>query len=94
MCSSEDSPAPLFGAAPLILCQTVPSFAEQLHHLNDPLLPFRCDTVQPSSSLHVPIPFTPTQAGTKRLTVHLSCTQIQDIKGYRSVNIVAAQPPA
>ncbi|KYO28280.1 protein 4.2 [Alligator mississippiensis] len=55
---------------------------------------YRCDTVQPSSSLHVPIPFTPTQAGTKRLTVHLSCTQIQDIKGYRSVNIVAAQPPA
>uniref|UniRef100_A0A7M4EMU7 Erythrocyte membrane protein band 4.2 n=1 Tax=Crocodylus porosus TaxID=8502 RepID=A0A7M4EMU7_CROPO len=55
---------------------------------------YRCDTVQPSSSLHMHIPFTPTQAGTKRLTVHLSCTQIQDIKGYRSVNIVAAQPTA
>ncbi|XP_025913694.1 erythrocyte membrane protein band 4.2-like [Apteryx rowi] len=51
---------------------------------------YRLGSVQPTSTQQLHIPFTPTQAGPRRLTAHLDCIQLQNLKSYKSINIVAA----
>ncbi|XP_056211098.1 protein 4.2 isoform X2 [Falco biarmicus] len=47
-------------------------------------------SVQPKSSQELQIPFTPIQAGPRRLTAHLTCLQLQNMKSYKTINIAAA----
>ncbi|NXS38067.1 EPB42 protein, partial [Pomatostomus ruficeps] len=51
---------------------------------------YRLGSVQAKSSQVLQIPFTPTQAGPRRLTAHLTCLQLQNLKSYRTANIAAA----
>uniref|UniRef100_A0A8D0F6U1 Transglutaminase C-terminal domain-containing protein n=1 Tax=Strix occidentalis caurina TaxID=311401 RepID=A0A8D0F6U1_STROC len=47
-------------------------------------------SVQAKSIQQLQIPFTPTQAGPRRLTAHLTCLQLQNLKSYKTINIAAA----
>ncbi|XP_054248067.1 protein 4.2-like isoform X3 [Indicator indicator] len=51
---------------------------------------YRLGSVQPNSTQQLQIPFTPTQAGPRRLTAHLTCLQLQNMKSYKTINIAAA----
>ncbi|NWV10819.1 EPB42 protein, partial [Ptilonorhynchus violaceus] len=51
---------------------------------------YRLDSVQGKSTQELQIPFTPTRAGTRRLTARLNCLQCQNLKSYRTTNIAAA----
>ncbi|XP_008495973.2 erythrocyte membrane protein band 4.2 isoform X2 [Calypte anna] len=51
---------------------------------------YRLGSVQPKSIKELQIPFTPTQAGPRRLTAHLTCLQLQNLKSYKTVDIAAA----
>ncbi|NXX56782.1 EPB42 protein, partial [Scopus umbretta] len=51
---------------------------------------YRLGSVQPKSIRHLQISFTPTQAGPRRLTAHLTCLQLQNLKSYKTINIAAA----
>ncbi|KAM9207983.1 protein 4.2-like [Leptosomus discolor] len=51
---------------------------------------YRLGSVQPKSTQQLQIPFTPTQAGPRRLTVHLTCLQLQNLKSYKTIDIAAA----
>ncbi|KFQ73529.1 Erythrocyte membrane protein band 4.2, partial [Phoenicopterus ruber ruber] len=51
---------------------------------------YRLGSVQPKSIQQLQIPFTPTQAGPRRLTAHLTCLQLQNLKGYKTIDIAAA----
>ncbi|NXC47926.1 EPB42 protein, partial [Penelope pileata] len=50
---------------------------------------YRLGSVQPKSTQHLHISFTPTEAGPRRLTAHLTCLQLQNLKSYRSINVAA-----
>ncbi|XP_074744811.1 protein 4.2-like isoform X1 [Strix uralensis] len=47
-------------------------------------------SVQAKSIQQLQIPFTPTQAGPRRLTAHLTCLQLQNLKSYKTIDIAAA----
>ncbi|KAM7090892.1 LOW QUALITY PROTEIN: protein 4.2 [Ciconia maguari] len=49
----------------------------------------RLGSMQPKSIQQLQIPFTPTQAGPRRLTAHLTCLQL-NLKSYKTINIAAA----
>nr|XP_009937064.1 PREDICTED: erythrocyte membrane protein band 4.2 [Opisthocomus hoazin] len=51
---------------------------------------YRLGSVQPKSIQQLQIPFTPTQAGPRRLTAHLNCLQLQNLKSYKTIDIAAA----
>ncbi|XP_010131421.1 PREDICTED: erythrocyte membrane protein band 4.2-like, partial [Buceros rhinoceros silvestris] len=51
---------------------------------------YRLGSVQPRSTQELQIPFTPIQAGSRRLTAHLTCLQLQNLKSYKTINIAAA----
>ncbi|XP_054701403.1 protein 4.2-like isoform X2 [Grus americana] len=51
---------------------------------------YRLGSVQPKSTEELQIPFTPTQAGPRRFTAHLTCLQLQNLKSYKTINIAAA----
>ncbi|XP_071615640.1 protein 4.2-like isoform X1 [Heliangelus exortis] len=51
---------------------------------------YRLGSVQPKSIKELQIPFTPTQAGPRRLTAHLTCLQLQNLKSYKTIDIAAA----
>ncbi|NXI02440.1 EPB42 protein, partial [Pachycephala philippinensis] len=51
---------------------------------------YRLGSVQANSTQELQIPFTPTQAGPRRLTARLTCLQLQNLKSYRTTNIAAA----
>ncbi|NXV83049.1 EPB42 protein, partial [Atlantisia rogersi] len=51
---------------------------------------YRLGSVQPKSTEKLQIPLTPTQTGPRRLTAHLTCLQLQDLKGYKTTNVAAA----
>ncbi|NXY49805.1 EPB42 protein, partial [Ceuthmochares aereus] len=51
---------------------------------------YRLGPVQPQSIQELQIPFTPTQAGPRRLTAHLTCLQFQNLKSYKTIDIAAA----
>jgi len=51
---------------------------------------YRLGSVQAKSTQELQIPFTPTRAGSRRLTARLTCLQLQNLKSYRSTNIAAA----
>ncbi|NXS77515.1 EPB42 protein, partial [Erpornis zantholeuca] len=51
---------------------------------------YRLGSVQAKSTQELQIPFTPTQAGPRRLTARLTCLQLQNLKTYRTTNIAAA----
>ncbi|NWX52175.1 EPB42 protein, partial [Steatornis caripensis] len=51
---------------------------------------YRLGSVQPKSIQQLQIPFTPTQAGPRRLTAHLTCLQLQNLKSYKTIDIAAA----
>ncbi|NXX96557.1 EPB42 protein, partial [Centropus bengalensis] len=51
---------------------------------------YRLGPVQPKSIQDLQIPFTPTEAGPRRLTVHLTCPQLQSLKSYKTIDIAAA----
>ncbi|XP_038014655.1 protein 4.2 isoform X2 [Motacilla alba alba] len=51
---------------------------------------YRLGSVQAKSTQELEIPFTPTQAGPRRLTACLTCLQLQNLKSYRTTNIAAA----
>ncbi|NWH60015.1 EPB42 protein, partial [Geococcyx californianus] len=51
---------------------------------------YRLGSVQPKSTQELQIPFTPTQAGPRRLTARLTCLQLQNLKSYKTINIAAA----
>ncbi|NXX81792.1 EPB42 protein, partial [Urocolius indicus] len=51
---------------------------------------YRLGSVQPKSTQQLQIPFTPTQAGSRRLTAHLACLQLQNLKSYKTINVASA----
>ncbi|KAM8995625.1 protein 4.2-like isoform 4-T4 [Ara ararauna] len=51
---------------------------------------YKLGSVQPKSIQQLQIPFTPTQDGPRRLTAHLTCLQIQNLKTYKTTNIATA----
>ncbi|NXK51713.1 EPB42 protein, partial [Chauna torquata] len=51
---------------------------------------YRLGSVQPGSTQQLRFSFTPTEAGLRRLTAHLTCFQLQNLKSYKSINIAAA----
>ncbi|XP_062360817.1 protein 4.2 [Cinclus cinclus] len=51
---------------------------------------YRLGSVQAKSTQELQIPFTPTRAGSRRLTARLTCLQLQNLKSYRTTNIAAA----
>eukprot|EP00076_Gallus_gallus_P004838 NP_001308488.1 erythrocyte membrane protein band 4.2 [Gallus gallus] len=51
---------------------------------------YRLGTVQPKSTQDLNISFTPTESGPRRLTAHLTCLQIQNLKSYKTINVAAA----
>ncbi|NXK81902.1 EPB42 protein, partial [Amazona guildingii] len=51
---------------------------------------YKLGSVQPKSIQQLQIPFTPTQAGPRRLTAHLTCLQLQNLKTYKTTNIATA----
>ncbi|NXH20912.1 EPB42 protein, partial [Bucco capensis] len=51
---------------------------------------YRLESVQPQSTQQLQIPFTPTQAGPRRLTAHLTCLQLQNLKSYKTIDVAAA----
>ncbi|NWU89857.1 EPB42 protein, partial [Upupa epops] len=51
---------------------------------------YRLGSVQPKSTRELQILFTPTQAGSRRLTVCLTCLQLQNLKNYKTIDIAAA----
>ncbi|XP_058670445.1 protein 4.2 isoform X1 [Ammospiza caudacuta] len=51
---------------------------------------YRLGSVQAKSTQELEIPFTPTRAGPRRLTAHLTCLQLHNLKSYRTTNIAAA----
>ncbi|XP_061217280.1 protein 4.2-like isoform X4 [Neopsephotus bourkii] len=51
---------------------------------------YKLGSVQPKSTQQLQIPFTPTQAGPRRLTAHFTCLQLQNLKSYKTINIATA----
>ncbi|XP_017678121.1 PREDICTED: erythrocyte membrane protein band 4.2-like [Lepidothrix coronata] len=51
---------------------------------------YRLGSVQAKSTQELQIPFTPIQAGPRRLTAQLTCPQLQSLKSYRTTDIAAA----
>ncbi|NXF88973.1 EPB42 protein, partial [Eubucco bourcierii] len=51
---------------------------------------YRLGPVQPNSTQQLQILFTPTQAGPRRLTAHLTCLQLHNLNSCKTVNIAAA----
>ncbi|XP_021272763.1 erythrocyte membrane protein band 4.2 [Numida meleagris] len=51
---------------------------------------YRLGSVQPKSTQDLHISFTPIEAGRRRLTAHLTCLQIQNLKSYKSINVADA----
>ncbi|XP_057280716.1 protein 4.2-like isoform X2 [Pezoporus wallicus] len=51
---------------------------------------YKLGSVQPKSTQQLQIPFTPTQTGPRRLTAHLTCLQLQNLKSYKTINIATA----
>ncbi|XP_030358522.1 erythrocyte membrane protein band 4.2-like isoform X4 [Strigops habroptila] len=51
---------------------------------------YKLGSVQPKSTQQLQIPFTPTQAGPRRLTAHLTCLQFQNLKSYKTIDIATA----
>ncbi|XP_009078878.1 PREDICTED: erythrocyte membrane protein band 4.2 [Acanthisitta chloris] len=51
---------------------------------------YRLGSVEAKSTQQLQIPFTPIQAGPRRLTACLNCPQLQNLKSYRTINIAAA----
>ncbi|NXN95494.1 EPB42 protein, partial [Rhinopomastus cyanomelas] len=51
---------------------------------------YRLGSVQPKSTKEMQILFTPTQAGSRRLTAYLTCLQLQNLKNYKTIDIAAA----
>ncbi|XP_010183255.1 PREDICTED: erythrocyte membrane protein band 4.2 [Mesitornis unicolor] len=51
---------------------------------------YRLGPVPPKSTQQLQIPFTPTQAGPRRLTAHLTCRQLQNLKSYKTIDIATA----
>ncbi|XP_010158583.1 PREDICTED: erythrocyte membrane protein band 4.2 [Eurypyga helias] len=51
---------------------------------------YRLGSVQPNSSQELPVPFTPTQAGPRRLTARLTCRHLRNVKSYKTTTIAAA----
>ncbi|NWU70248.1 EPB42 protein, partial [Pterocles burchelli] len=51
---------------------------------------YRLGSVAPKSTQQLQIPFTPTHAGPRRLTAHLTCLQLQNLKSYKTTDIAAA----
>ncbi|NXI98160.1 EPB42 protein, partial [Psophia crepitans] len=50
---------------------------------------YRLDSVQPKCTEQRQILFTPTQAGPRRLTAHLTCRQLQNLKSYKTIDVAA-----
>ncbi|XP_051489391.1 protein 4.2-like isoform X2 [Apus apus] len=50
---------------------------------------YKLGSVQPKSIQQLKIPFTPTQPGPRRLTAHLTCLQLQNLKSYKTIDIAA-----
>ncbi|XP_057579103.1 protein 4.2 [Hippopotamus amphibius kiboko] len=55
---------------------------------------FRLSSVQPGNTLHTQLEFTPMQVGLQRLTVEMDCNMFQNLTNFRSVTVVAPEPPA
>ncbi|NWW85132.1 EPB42 protein, partial [Rhynochetos jubatus] len=51
---------------------------------------YRLGSVQPKSTQDLPVPFTPIQAGPRRLTACLTCRHLQNVKSYKTTTIAAA----
>ncbi|KAK2520806.1 erythrocyte membrane protein band 4.2 [Columba guinea] len=51
---------------------------------------YRFGSVQPQSTQELQIPLTPIQAGPRRLTAHLTCLQLQNLKSYKTIDVAAA----
>ncbi|NXK93334.1 EPB42 protein, partial [Formicarius rufipectus] len=51
---------------------------------------YRLGSVQAKSTQELQIPFTPIQAGPRRLTAQLTCSELQNLKSYRTIDVAAA----
>ncbi|NXG51635.1 EPB42 protein, partial [Psilopogon haemacephalus] len=51
---------------------------------------YRLGSVQPNSTHQLQILFTPTRAGPRRLTAHLTCLQLHNLNSCKTANIAAA----
>nr|XP_033770647.1 erythrocyte membrane protein band 4.2-like isoform X2 [Geotrypetes seraphini] len=54
---------------------------------------YRLGTIEAGGTLTHPVEVTPTQTGFRRLTVAMDCTKFQDVTGYKSLEIMAAELP-
>ncbi|XP_029470563.1 erythrocyte membrane protein band 4.2-like isoform X2 [Rhinatrema bivittatum] len=53
---------------------------------------YRLGTIEAGGNLMHPVEFTPTQTGLRRLSVDMNCSKFQDLKSYKSLEVLAAEP--
>lgn len=52
------------------------------------------NSVQPRNTLHTQLKFVPVKVGCQRLTVEMDCNMFQNLTNFRTVTVVAPEPPA
>ena len=52
------------------------------------------NSVQPRNTLRTQLEFVPMKVGCQRLTVEMDCNMFQNLTNFRTVRVVAPEPPA
>ncbi|XP_040083544.1 protein 4.2 [Oryx dammah] len=55
---------------------------------------YRVNSVQPRNTLRTQLKFVPVKVGCQRLTVEMDCNMFQNLTNFRTVTVVAPEPPA
>ncbi|KAB0375151.1 hypothetical protein FD755_013643 [Muntiacus reevesi] len=55
---------------------------------------YRVNSVQPRNTLRTQVEFMPMKVGCQRLTVEMDCNMFQNLTNFRTVMVVAREPPA
>lgn len=55
---------------------------------------YRLSSVQPGRTVCTKLQFTPMHVGLQRLTVEMDCNMFQNLTNFRSITVVAPEPPA
>lgn len=55
---------------------------------------YRVNSVQPRNTLRTQLEFVPMKVGCQRLTVEMDCNMFQNLTNFRTVRVVAPEPPA
>uniref|UniRef100_A0A8D1CPI4 Protein 4.2 n=1 Tax=Sus scrofa TaxID=9823 RepID=A0A8D1CPI4_PIG len=55
---------------------------------------YRLSSVQPGCTVCTKLQFTPMHVGLQRLTVEMDCNMFQNLTNFRSITVVAPEPPA